>query len=165
MKTRLMPKAWPLVLLLIAVGTVEAALVAGSIVYTKRYKTTLLAEPSPLAAAAGELTLGRKLTVTDSKGNWLQVSDGPLAGWIFSGNLSTIPPTEAKGLDGLPVAASQTTATAAARGLTPAAADYAGRRGLEDARDDLTWLLEQSSGLTDEQVEEFLSAQKKGEYK
>jgi hypothetical protein len=139
--------------------------VAGSIVYTKRFKTTLLAEPSPLAAAAGELALGRKLTVTESKGNWLRVSDGPLAGWIFSGNLSTLPPAEAKGLDGLPVAASQTTATAAARGLTPAAADYAGRRGLENARDDLSWLLEQSSNLTDEQVEEFMREQKKGEYK
>jgi len=165
MKNRSMPSAWPLALLLIAAVSVEAALVTGSIVYTKRFKTTLLAEPSPLAAAAGELALGRKLTVTESKGNWLHVSDGPLAGWIFSGNLSTLPPAEAKGLDGLPVAASQTTATAAARGLTPAAADYAGRRGLENARDDLNWLLEQSSNLTDEQVEEFLQEQKKGEYK
>ena len=165
MKTRTSPGPWPLVFLLVAAVSVEAALVAGSVVYTKRFKTTLLAEPSPLAASAGELALGRKLTVTESKGNWLQVSDGPRAGWIFSGNLSTLPPVEAKGLDGLPVAASQTTATAAARGLSPAAADYAGRRGLEDARDDLTWLLEQSSSLTDEQVDEFLSAQKKGEYK
>lgn len=165
MKTRLMPGAWPLVFLLFAAVSVQAALVAGSIVYTKRFKTTLLAEPSPLAAPAGELALGRKLTVTDARGNWLQVSDGPLAGWIFSGNLSTLPPAEGKGLDGLPVAASQTTATAAARGLTPAAADYAGRRGLENARDDLAWLLEQSEALTDEQVEEFLQTQKKGEYR
>ncbi|MEI6105871.1 MAG: hypothetical protein WCR49_02555 [Opitutae bacterium] len=165
MKPHTPPGPWPLVLLLVAAVSVEAALVAGSVVYTKRFKTTLLAEPSPLAAAAGELALGRKLTVTESKGNWLHVSDGPQAGWVFSGNLAEIPPVETKGLDGLPVAAAQTTATAAARGLTPAAADYASRRGLESAREDLDWLLEQSANLTDEQVDEFLQAQKKGEYK
>lgn len=166
MKSRLvLPLPWAAVILLAAVTAVEAALVTGGFAYTKRFKTVLLAEPSPLAAPAGELALGRKLTVNEVRGNWLRVSDGPLAGWVFSGNLSDAKPAEVKGLDGLPIAASQTTATAAARGLTPAAVDYANRRGLANARDDLDWLLEQSAAITDEQVEEFLKTQKKGEYK
>jgi hypothetical protein len=158
-------RRWTIVLLLAAVTAAEAAWVAGGTAYTKRFKTVLLAEPSPLAAPAGELALGRKLTVKEVRGSWLRVSDGPAAGWVFAGNVTDTKPVESKGLDGLPVAASQTTATAAARPLTPAGVEYAARNNLASAREDLDWLLQQTGALTDEQVTDYLKEQKKGEYK
>lgn len=164
MKSRPAPHLWLAVLLLALAVSVEAALVAGGLAYTKRFKTILLAEPSPLAAPAGELALGRKLTVNEVRGSWLRVSDGPATGWVFAGNLSETKLEEAKGADGLPLAASLTTATAAARPLTPAAADYAERRNLDSAREDLDWLLEECKAFTPKEVAAFLQVQKKGEY-
>jgi len=165
MKIHPTPGLWPAVLLLACAATLEAALVAGGTVYTKRHETTLLAEPAPLAAAAGKVAFGRKLAIAEARGAWLRVSDGPVAGWVFAGNVSETKPAEGKGVDGLGLAASQTTATAAARPLTPAAEDYAARQNLTEARDDLHWLLAECRAFTPEEVTAFMQAQKKGEYK
>ena len=164
MKSLPASRLWPVVLLFAAAVSVEAAFVAGGSAYTKRVETKLLAEPKPLAAAAGKLAYARKVKVEEVRGAWLRVSDGPNSGWVFAGNLSDTKPVESKGLDGVPLMASATTATAAARPLTPAAEDYAARRNLVNARDDLNWLLDQCKAFTPEEVEAFLQAQKKGEY-
>lgn len=150
--------------LLATAAVLQAALVAGGVVYSKRYETSLLSEPQPMAKAAAKLSLGRKLKVEEVRGVWLRVSDGPTAGWVFSGNVSETKPAEIKGLDGLPIAASKTTATAAARPLAPAATDYAGRRNLTNATGDLDWLLKECHAITSEDVEKFLQEKKKGEY-
>jgi hypothetical protein len=141
-----------------------AALAVGGTAYSKRFKTTLLTEPSPLAAPAGEVSFARKLNIKEVRGRWLRVADGSTKGWVFSGNVSDTKPEEVKGLDGLPVAASQTTATAAARPLTPAATDYANRRNLNEARADLDWLNTQCHAMTDAEVQHFLQEKKKGEF-
>ncbi len=164
MKPRLLAQLRLATALLAASAAVQAALVAGGFVYSKRYETTLLSDPQPLAKPAAKLALGRKLKVEEVRGVWLRVTDGPKAGWVFSGNVSETKPSESKGLDGLPIAASQTTATAAARPLAPAASDYAGRRNLTNAGDDLDSLLQQCHALTPEAVEQFLQQKKKGEY-
>jgi len=165
MKLRPVPRHWRIAALLLATAVVaEAAFSVGGTAYTKRFKTTLLAEPSPLAAPAGDLGLGRKLAVKEVRGNWVRVADGSTKGWVFVGNLTDTKPAEIKGLDGLPVAASATTATAAARPLTPAANDYADRRNLGDARGDLNWLNTECSLITTADVEKFLQEQKKGEF-
>ena len=156
---------WRLAAILLSTAAgAYAAITAGGTAYTKHLKTTLLAEPSPLAAPAGELAFARKLAITEVRGKWVRVSDGPAAGWVFVGNLTEEKPSETKGLDGLPVAASQTTATAAARPLTPAANDYADRRNLVDARRDLDWLNAQCHAVHDEAVKEFLQQGRKGEF-
>jgi len=155
---------WPVVLLLVTGASLGAALTTGGTAYTKRLETKLLAEPSALAAPTGTLGFARAVKIAETRGAWLRVSDGPTAGWVFAGNLSETKPAEGKGLDGLGLAASSTTATAAARPLTPAADDYAARHNLTNARDDLNWLLAQCHGLTPAEVEVFLKAQKKGEY-
>jgi hypothetical protein len=156
---------WRLAALLLATAAgVQAALTTGGTAYTKHFKTTLLAEPSPLAAPAGEVAFARKLAVKEVRGKWVRVSDGPATGWVFAGNLAEEKPSETKGLDGLPVAASQTTATAAARPLTPAANDYADRRNLVDARRDLDWLNAECRAVTEADVKEFLQQGKKGEF-
>jgi hypothetical protein len=145
-------------------STALLAYEAGGFAFTKRFETKLLAEPKPLAEASGKLALGRKVKIEEVKGPWVRISDGPTAGWVFSGNLAATAPAESKGLDGLPVAASQTTATAAARGLAPAAAEYAARRNLTTAHDDLAWLFTECEAYTPEEVEAFLQEKKKGEF-
>ena len=165
MKARPAPSRWRMAALLLATAAVaQAAFTAGSTAYTKRFKTVLLAEPSPLAAPAGEVAFARKLTVKEVHGNWLRVTDGSAKGWVFVGNISDTKPADIKGTDGLAVAASQTTATAAARPLTPAANDYAERRNLGDARRDLDWLNAQCGKISNTEVENFLQEKKKGEF-
>jgi hypothetical protein len=151
-------------LLLAATVCVEAAFSVGGVAYTKRYKTALLAEPSPLAKTNGELPFGRKVNVDQLQGNWLHISDGSASGWVFLGSLSETKPDESKGLDGAPLLASNTTATAAARPLTPAADEYSQRRNLGSASDDLNWLLNKCSPITPAQVQTYLKTHKKGEY-
>lgn len=158
----------PAAVLLAALLTASAlyAYEAGGFAYTKRVETKLLAEPKPLAEAADKLPFGRRVKIEEIQGAWLRVSDGPASGWVFAGNLTDTKPAEVKGLlDGAPVAASQTTATAAARPLDEAALQYAaGQQNLASARDDLEWLVTACADITTEEVEAYLQEKKRGEY-
>jgi hypothetical protein len=151
-------------LLFVTAAVAEAALTVGSTAYTKRFETSLLAEPQPLAAVNGKVRFASKLKVKEARGAWLRVSDGSSTGWVFAGNISETKPDESTGADKLGLAASTTTATAAARPLTPAANDYADRRNLTDARRDLDWLNAQCTKVTNSDVEHFMQDKKKGEY-
>ena len=145
---------------------VLAAFKAGGEAFTKRPETALLAEPKPLAATTARVRYSRPLKVEEVRGLWLRVNDGTgAAGWVFAGNLAEEKPAEVRGLDGLPVAASETTATAAARPLAPAAVEYGKRRGLASASEDIKWLDRTCDAIGSEQIETFLQEQKKGEYK
>jgi len=158
-------RLWPAALLLAAVVVVaDAALTAGGTAYTKRYKTSLLAEPSPLAKPTGEVPFAQQLKIVEMKGNWLRVSAGPNGGWVFAGSLTDTKPAEIKGTDGNVLLASATTATAANRPLSEEANAYAARRNLGSARVDLDWLQAQCKGFTSADVDAFLKAQKKGEF-
>jgi hypothetical protein len=157
----------PLAVLLTALLSVSAlyAYEAGGSAYTKRAETNLLTEPKPLAATAAKLPFGRMVKIEEIAGNWLQVSDGQTTGWVFAGNLSATKPDEGKGMDALPMLASQTTATAAARPLAPAAIEYASQKNLSSAQGDLEWLLTECHALTPEEVDAFMQENKRGEYK
>lgn len=162
---RNIPATLRLTLLLGLLGAATVvAFDAGGFAYTKRVETNVLSEPRSLAASTGKLGYRRKVKVDQVQGSWLRVSDGPVAGWVYAGNLAETMPPEIKGTDGLPLTASQTTASAAARPLTPEANEYAVRRNLGAARNDLDWLQFQCRALTPAQVDAFLQAQKKGEY-
>jgi hypothetical protein len=139
---------------------------AGGFAYTKRVETKLLAEPKPLAETTGQLPFGKQVKIEAVQGAWLHVSDGPVAGWVFAGNLTDTKPAEVKGLlDGAPVAASRTSATAAARPLDDAAMKYASsQQNLASAQSDLAWLINACSAVTHEEVETYLETNKKGEY-
>lgn len=145
-------------------ATATAAFAPGGTAFTKRVETALLSEPKTLAAAVARVPYARALKVDEVRGAWVHVSDGTHAGWVFGGNLASSKPSETRGLDGLPLAASATSASAAARPLAPAAIDYADRRGIQDAAEDLQWLDEQSDTVTKEDVRAFLQDQRKGEY-
>jgi hypothetical protein len=164
MKTKI-PATLRISLLLGLLGaSTVLAIEAGSFAYTKRIETNVLSEPRPLASTVGRLGFRRKIKVDQVQGSWLRVSDGPVGGWVFAGNIADTMPPEIKGTDGLPLSASQTTASAAARPLTPEANSYAAQRNLGAARNDLDWLQMQCRAITPAQVDTFLQTQKKGEY-
>jgi hypothetical protein len=165
MNPRVPVRAWPLVGSLAAAVTLQAALAAGGVAFTKRLETKLLAEPSALAPMTAKVGYARRLTVEETRGAWLKVSEGANAGWVFAGNVSEQEIKPVAGSAGLGLNASETTVTAAARGLSEVGADYAQRHKLTNARDDLSWLLEQSAALTPEELEAFLQERKLGEYK
>lgn len=153
-----------LAIALATVTALPAAFAPGGQAYTKRVETALLAEPSMLAAPVARLGYAKPLKIEAVKGAWVRVSDGKNAGWVFAGNLAEEQPSETRGMDGLPVAAAETSAAAAARPLVPAAEEYSSRRGLTKASEDLTWLSEQQAKITPADVTAFLQEKKKGEY-
>ena len=153
--------------LALSLGTatvLPAAFSPGGEAFTKRVETALLAEPNMLAKPVARVGYAQSLKIESVKGAWLRVSNGKDNGWVFSGNLAEEKPSETRGLDGLPVAASETTAAAAARPLVPAAEEYASRRSLAKPAEDLTWLKTQTSAVTPADVKAFLQEKKKGEY-
>jgi hypothetical protein len=166
MKRPITRNLWALAALAGIVVIAEAALVVGSSGFTKNQDTPLKASPSATASVSVHLGFGTKLTVLESRGAWLRVSDGKAAsGWVFSGLIADTRPAastgerNALGLDG-----GKTTATAAARPLTDEANAYATQHNLGQARADLEWLQAQCRNLADSDVDAFLRAQKKGEY-
>lgn len=161
MNTRLLAGA---ALLLASAAAASAVFTAGRDAYTKRVQTALLSEPKMLAKPVAQLPYAQKLRVEEVQGSWLRVSDGRRAGWIFAGNLSEEKPSSTKGLDGLPLAASATTASTAARPLTPTSTDYSERRGLAAAATDLQWLEQQHALLPAHTVQAFLKSERKGEF-
>jgi len=142
----------------------RAAFTVGGKAYTKRLSTDLLSDPKALAPAAFHLGYGRKLKVDEVRGVWVRVEDGPSMGWVFGGNLAEDKPADTKGMDGTPLAASQTSATAAARPLAPAAEQYGDRKGLAEAKADVLWMEAEDDAITAGQVDAFLQANHKGEF-
>lgn len=161
----LLTRLGPVALLLSAGLPLPAALTAGGIAYTKRLETKLLTAPTPLAAASGTLAFGKEVKVEQVQGAWLRVSEGPASGWVFAGNLTATKPAEVKGLlDGAPLAASKTTATAAARPLDEAALQYASAQNIASAQGDLEWMITACAAITDEEIAAYLQQKKRGEY-
>lgn len=161
----------PAFLLLAGLGSLAtagllAAHAVGAHAFAKRADTALLSEPSPLATPAARVKLGARLKVEEVRGNWLRVSGGPqAAGWIFAGNVGVEAPAEDAGLAALPLDASATTASAAARPLAPAAAEYGARRSLAAAQTDLEWLFGAGAQVSTADVTGYLQANRKGEFR
>jgi hypothetical protein len=152
--------------LLAALFTASAlfAYEAGGFAYTKRVETKVLAEPKPLAEATGQIAFGKKVAIEEVQGSWLRISEGSVSGWVFAGNLTGTKPAEGQGLDGIPILASKTTATAAARPLDDAVVQYAEQRNLGNASNDLQWMIATCNEITPGDVEQFMQEKKKGEY-
>lgn len=151
-------------LLLGGLALASAAHAPGGFAYTKRAETALLAEPAPLAAANVRLKLGTRLRIEEVRGAWLRATAEDQAGWIFKGNVSAAEPDRESPLAQIPLDASATSATAAARPLAPAAADYGTRRNLAKAQEDLAWLLSEGSLVTAADITAYLEQNRKGEF-
>ena len=142
-----------------------AAYTPGGTAYTKRLQTSLLAEPAPLASVVARLQYALKLKVVEVRGAWVRVSAGGNTGWVFAGNLAEEKPAEnSDALEHMGVTASETSASAAARPLAPAAVDYADRRGLGQARHDVEWLEHTCDAIPAADVDAYKQTQKKGEF-
>lgn len=160
------PKYWSWIMAWCALATaLLAAFAPGGTAYTKRVETALLSEPQMLATPVARLAYAKALKVEAVKGAWVRVSEGKNSGWVFGGNLAEEKPSEVRGLDGLPFAASETSAAAAARPLMPASEEYSTRHSLGKAAEDLTWLAQQKAASPPAAVQAFLQEQKKGEFK
>jgi len=157
-------KALPLLLGLAVLAAPALAYAPGGAAYTKRVDTALLANPSPLAQAVGHVGFAQMLAVDEVKGVWLRVRGGQATGWVFAGNVAEQKPSENKGADGLPIEAADTSATAAARPLAPAANDFAQRKNLGQARVDLDWLVQFDGAITPADIRSYMQAHKKGEF-
>jgi hypothetical protein len=149
----------------LATAGLLAAHAVGAHAFAKRADTALLLEPSPLATPAARVKLGARLKVEEVRGHWLRVSgEQQAAGWIFAGNVGAEAPGADAGLAALPLDASATTASAAARPLAPAAVEYGTRRSLAAAQQDLDWLLGAGAQVTNADVTGYLQANRKGEF-
>lgn len=151
-----------LVALLATVAVLPAALAPGSAAFTKRAEVAVLTEPQMGSPQVGRLGYAQKVSVNEIKGAWANIN-GAASGWVFGGNLSDTAPADTHGFDGLPISASNTTASAAARPLQPDSEQYAGRHGLNSASSDLNWLAK-NAALRPNELQDFLKANKKGEY-
>jgi len=152
---------------LICLGIASSALAfnKGSTAYGKRAETNLLTEPNPLAAVAGKAAFAEALTVIETRGSWLHVKSKNSSGWVFEGNVAATKPSHAPAAGLTTVSASSTNTVAAARPLSEAGSAYAGRHGGASARDDLAWLEKAAAKTTGADVEAYLKAGKKGEYR
>jgi hypothetical protein len=152
-------------ILVLAVLSVSGAIYEeGDKAYTKRSRTELLESPSVTAPVIGELPWGVKLKVKEVKGRWLRVKGDDVTGWIYSGNVSKDKPPKENKKDLLPFSAGDTTATAAARGLSEMSKDYADRKSLGEAANDVEWMEKQSARITTDEITQYMKKHKKGEY-
>jgi hypothetical protein len=156
---------------LLVAGLVCIAAIAGGLafekgdkVWSKRNETPLLAEPKPLAAAAGKAGFAEELKVEEVKGPWLRVKGAKASGWVFQGNVAEDKPTGTPPAGLTTLSASDTDTAAAARPLTAVATDFAQRHNAADVAADLDWLEKQSAAVKAADVDEYLRENKKGEY-
>lgn len=144
------------------VGT--AALEKGGTAWSKKNETSILAEPKPLAAAAGKAGFAEPLAIEEVRGAWLRVKAKDAAGWVFAGNVADEKPTVPPPAFLTTVKASETDTVAAARPLTDAAKDFAARHDAASAQADVEWLDQQSATMRREDVDAWLRDNQKGEY-
>ena len=137
----------------------------GDTAFSKRNETKLLAEPKPLAEAAGSVGFAEPLKIEEIRGPWLRVKTKKATGWIFQGNVAASKPSLAPAAGLTTVSASETDTVAAGRGIAPAAEGFAARHGAAAAQADLEWLDAESDKADGESVDAFLRDNQLGEYR
>lgn len=142
-----------------------AAFKKGDTVYAKKITTPLLAEPRPLATAAGNVDFGVALKVDEVSGPWLRVTTREASGWVFEGNVAEEKPSRAPSAGLTKVTADSTDTVAAARPLTEAAEGYSSRHNGAQARADVAWVDAQAAGIPDDEVVAYMRDNDKGEYR
>ncbi|HVU17989.1 MAG TPA: hypothetical protein VHD32_13770 [Candidatus Didemnitutus sp.] len=168
MNSRRTVRLWTLLAVLAVAAATEAALVVGSTAYATGVSTNVMREPHTVAGAggtlAGKLNYRQQVRIDKVDGKWLHITAAATTGWVFSGNLTDTLPAEVKNSNGYGLNASQTSVSAASRGLSEGGNDYANRHNLGQARVDLDWLNKQTAAMTDAEVTAYLKEHKKGEY-
>lgn len=139
-------------------------------VYVQAKTAKLRAGKTSLDRVVADLKFGEPLDVLRKDGTWLEVqTETGTKGWIFVSKTTPNQPAESSddlaklGKSFRRTEASETTASAGARGLDKASEDYAKRAGItqqhRDAVDRMT-----AYRMTDQEVEDFLKQGGLGEY-
>jgi hypothetical protein len=139
-------------------------------VYVQAKSAKLRSGKTSLDPVVADVKYGEGLQVIKTDGQWLQVRTAQgTTGWIFANKTSTSQPSG--GDDGLAALgrsfrgreASETTASAGARGLDKVSESYATRAGISqrdrDAVDHIT-----AYKIADQEVEDFIKKGELGEY-
>ncbi|MDK3159555.1 SH3 domain-containing protein [Kamptonema cortianum] len=125
-------------------------------VFSKKQDLPVYAEPNPSASVVGKLKFAEKASVVSTQGRWLslKLSSGK-SGWVYSGNVGDRRPPEENKAD-LLAPSSGVNASAAARGLSAAAMEYADRHGEQNAAEALIWVERQNAAVKASDVTAFM---------
>jgi hypothetical protein len=137
---------------------------SGETAWSKHHETALLAEPKPLSSAQATVGFAEKLEILERQGAWLRVQGVGGEGWVYHGNVAADKPELPPAASLTTLEASETDSVAAARPLTPAAADYAARHGATDAQADIDWIDAQARQVTPADHNGYMADNRKGEY-
>jgi hypothetical protein len=136
----------------------------GSLCFARKQPTELLATPERGAAVTGKADWATKFKVLEVQGRWLKVTDNRSTGWVFSGNVGAEKPPAENKSDLAPATAGATTASIAARPLSPSAKAYADRTSNVNAAADVEWVEQTADAVTAVQVESYMQEHKLGDY-
>jgi uncharacterized protein YgiM (DUF1202 family) len=159
-----------IVIPVLMVLSVMAGTVWAETVFVQAKTAQLRAGKTSLDPVVTNVKYGEALQVRKSEGKWMEVETGTgIKGWIFANKTTTVKPSGSedelsrlgRGFRGKE--ASDTTASAGARGLDKASEEYAKRSGISQ-RDRDTVDRMTAYKITDQEVEDFLKKGELGEY-
>ncbi len=147
-----------------SLGLVLAEEVAtGHSAYVLHDGQPLLADKSPDAAAVGKLKAHQEYTVAEIDGKWAKIKTGSVEGWVYVGNLSREEPPDVN-TSSFHTDTSETSLTAAARGLDDDAKQYASRKDEAASARQIVWMEEQNDAISKSDVKVYLKEHHLGEY-
>jgi hypothetical protein len=133
------------------------------IVYSKRRDLPLLESATPTAKVLAKANWNEAMSVLTREGRWIKVDAQDGSGWVYQGNVAVEKLPEENKND-LAIKNSSLNATAAGRGLTAAANDYADRNDHGEVAAQLKWAENLNAGVTKEDAKAYLKNHKLGEY-
>jgi hypothetical protein len=136
---------------------------AGHSAYVLHDGQPLLADKSPDADTVAKLKAHHEYTVTEISGKWAKIKTDSAEGWVYSGNLSREEPPDVN-TSVFHTDASDTSLTAAARGLDDDAKRYASRQGKEESAHQIAWMEQQNDAISKSDVKDYLKEHHLGEY-
>lgn len=135
----------------------------GSRCFANKSSVPLLTAPERNSSPVGQAAFATELRIVEARGRWIRVKGKSGEGWAFAGNLSPQKPPEENRNDFLPTAG-ETGAAVAARPLSSAARDYAGRQNHETAWSDLQWMESFTDAISPETVKAYQQEAQRGEF-
>jgi hypothetical protein len=150
-------------LILLTLLATTSAFEVGSRCFANKTKVPLLALPERGASITAHAPFATELRIVETSGRWIKVQGKSGEGWAFAGNLSPQKPPEENKSDFLPTAG-ETGAAVAARPLSSAAHDYAGRQNRGDALADLQWMETFTDAIGAEAVAAYQQENQRGEF-
>lgn len=137
--------------------------VAGHSAYVLHDGQPLLADKSPDAATVAKLKARHEYTVSEISGKWAKIKTDSAEGWVYLGNLSREEPPSVN-TSSFHTDTSDTSLTAAARGLDDDAKQYASRQGKEESAHQIVWMEQQNDAISKSDVRDYLKEHHLGEY-